>query len=244
LIAIEAKYHTSCLVNLNNRYRSHLRNKNTIVDSDEKMNESRAFVELVEHIDSSSRGGIPVFKLSELHALYTGRLTSLGISKSVNKTRLKERILEHFPECTVQFDGRNTLLIFDQCLRILLRDAVKDRDYYSDDALILAKAAKIIRKDIFAHRQFKFTGTFPADCQSESVPSSLLSLVLLILNGPDIERRGQESQACLTITQLIDFNAKKTCVETTKLRHNPDREPPLPIYIGLDVHSRTRSKRR
>ena len=94
--------------------------------------------------------------------------------------------------------------------------AVKDRDY-SDDALILAKAAKIIRKDIFAHRQFKFTGTFPSDCQSESVPSSLLSLVSLILNCPDIERRGQGSQACLTITQLIDFNAKKTCIETTKL---------------------------
>ena len=241
LIAIEAKNHTSCLVNLYNRYRSHLRNMHTAVGVDEKMNESRAFVELLEHIDNCSQAGTHTLKLSELHALYTERLSSLGISKSVNKTRLKEKILEHFPECTAQFDGRNIVLIFHQYLRILLRDAVKDRDY-SDNALFLAKAAKIIRKDIFAHQQFKFNGTFRSGCQSESVPSSLLSLVSLILIGANIERRSQESQAYLTISQLMDFNAKKISSLTAKSRHKPDREPPLPIYIGLNVHSRTRSK--
>ena len=240
MIAIEAKYHTTCLVNLHNRYRSHLRKKNLSVDNNERMMESRAFVELIEYIDTSSRSGIHVFKLSEIHHLYTRRLSSLGVEKSVNKTRLKDKILEHFPECTAQTDGRSIVMIFDQCLRILMRDVVKERDF-TDDAIILSKAAKIIRKDVFTHQQFQFNGTFHHGCQRTSAPSSLMSLVALILNGPNVEGLGDDSQACLTIAQIIDFNVK-TKAAAANSRHSLDREPPLPIYLGLDVHSRTRSK--
>ena len=42
----------------------------------------------------------------------------------------------------------------------LLSEAVKERDI-SDDTKILAKAAKILRDDIFTHSQFKFVDHFP-----------------------------------------------------------------------------------
>ena len=38
------------------------------------------------------------------------------------------------------------------------------------------------------------------------------------------------------------FNTKRKSDSSLKQRHNRSREPPLPIYIFLDVHSRTRSK--
>ena len=47
-----------------------------------------------------------LFKLSEMHSLYESRLEDLGNAKSVNKTRLKERLLEYFKEAQEQFDGR------------------------------------------------------------------------------------------------------------------------------------------
>ena len=98
LIAIEAKYHLKCQVNLRNRYRSLIRMSNQEpANTSEKMNESRAFVELTSYIEKAVDCGILLFKLSEIHSMYVNRLEDLGIIKLVNKTRLKSHLLEHFP---------------------------------------------------------------------------------------------------------------------------------------------------
>lgn len=54
LIATEAKYHLPCLTKLRNRYRSLTRmTDHSAEDKDEKMTESRAFVELKAYIEKS-----------------------------------------------------------------------------------------------------------------------------------------------------------------------------------------------
>lgn len=72
-----------------------------------------------------------------------------------------------------------------------------------------------------------------------------MCLVSMLLNGPNIESQDfEESQTCLTIVQLIIFNLKKIKKLTAKSdRHNQDREPPLPLYLGMSVHAQTRSKK-
>ena len=73
---------------------------------------ARAFVELVCYIENSVENDECIFKLTQLHSLYVERLQCLGISKSVNKTRLKKQILDHFcGECQEQSDGKNSLLV-------------------------------------------------------------------------------------------------------------------------------------
>ena len=57
---------------------------------------------------------------------------------------------------------------------------------YDDDAICLARAAKIVRKDMLK-LQSTFTGNFTKDCQMKSVPSSLLTLVSMIHKGPSIK---------------------------------------------------------
>ena len=52
----------------------------------------------------------------------------------------------------------------------MLKEALKKR-VFTEDAQILAKAASIIRKDIFNHDAFKFEGSFPENCQETSLPS-------------------------------------------------------------------------
>ena len=108
----------------------------------------------------------------------------------------------------------------------MLNEALKNRDF-NEDAAILAKAAIIVRKDIFCHKGFKFTGSFPAECQEHSLPSSLKSIVSMILNGPNIEDQDKhESQASLTIGQGIIYNTKKITSQTSvKSRHTLEREP-------------------
>lgn len=52
-----------------------------------------------------------------------------------------------------------------------------------------------------------------------------------------------DSQACLTLSQMILFNCKKGRSNTSKSRHSLDLEPPLPLYIGINVHTQIRSKK-
>ena len=246
LIAIEAKYHLKCLVNLKNRYRSCSRKAvlESEKEGEKKLNESRAFVELSNYIERSLYSGTLFFKLSELHTLYVNRLEDLGIEKEINKSRLKLQLLEHFPEAQEQYDGRNIVIVFKKGMESMLRDAIKKRDF-SEDVEILAKAAKIIRNDIFDQDWFKFNGCFPPECQEDSLPTSLKSLVSLILSGPNLKDQDKrESQACLTISQLIFYNVKKRSSDSTvKVRHTLAREPPLPSYIGLNIHQLTRSRK-
>ena len=133
---------------------------------------SRVFVKLASYVKKEVNSGKPLIKLSELHSLYESRLEDLGNAKSVNKTRLKERLLEYFKEAQEQFDGRNTFLVFKEGMRNMIQDALKKRDF-SEDALILARAASIIRKDIFNHEGILFNGSFPEKCQDTSLLSSL-----------------------------------------------------------------------
>ncbi len=46
----------------------------------------------------------------------------------------------------------------------------------------------------------------------------------------------------MSISQLIYFNIKGHFKEKSKKRHGKNHEPPLPVYLGLKIHTHTRSK--
>ena len=151
--------------------------------------------------------GILLFQLYDIHSMYVNRLEDFGINKQINRTRLKFDVLEKFPEAQEQQDGKNTIIVFPEGMKNMLREALKKRDF-SEDVTALAKAATIVRSDIFNHDHFTFTGTFPQKCQEDSLPSSLKSLVSL--KWPNLKDQDRhESQVCLTISQLILHNVKK-----------------------------------
>ena len=120
----------------------------------------------------------------------------------------------------------------------LLKDSL-DSVNFESDALLMSKVAKMVRNEIFQWK-FYFSGKFPSNCQNDAVSPLLKSLVSMLINGHNQDPI--ESQACLTISQLIHFHAKTGHSEASKARHVKDREPPLPIYVGLQVHTLTRSK--
>ena len=55
-----------------------------------------------------------------------------------------------------------------------------------------------------------------------------------------------EAQTDLSISQLMLFNATKrrrdSCTTGSSYYHSRDREPPLPIYLGLMTHAETRKR--
>ena len=123
--------------------------------------------------------------------------------------------------------------------------------------------------DILSSNGFNFNASFPQGCQQDSVPMTLKLLVTMLLRGADqdsadsqmtlkllvtmllrgadiMDQDSADSQACLSIAQTIVFNCKKNIKKsssTVKSRHSVEYEPPLPLYIGLSVHTQTRSKK-
>ena len=79
--------------------------------------------------------------------------------------------------------------------------AAYDMDY-DNDAVVLAKAARIIQRDLFNLRSStdEFSGSFDDDCQTSSVPVSLLDLVRMIHEGPNIKDQNAQSNNALAIS--------------------------------------------
>lgn len=106
----------------------------------------------------------------------------------------------------------------------------------------------LVRKELFEKKQC-FNGTFDTDCQRSTVPDLLLALVNMILEGPSVMNKNEQDTVMGTntgvaLSQLLIFNAVKhhrvLQSDGTAVRHDPNREPPLPVYLGLLVHAETK----
>ena len=242
LVAKGANYHKNCLTHLYTKHRSHIRAKNRELPTREALIEARALLELQCYIKESLEEGQHIFKLADLQKLYSARLEQYGINQYIHSTRLKKLILQDFPEAQEQSDGKYTIIIFPEGMRTLLKEAMKTRDQ-SWKAKILIQAAKIVREEALHEERRSFDGSFSTKCQESYVTPALKHLVSLILNGVNISDELDDSQANLTIGQLLIFNMRKKCVQQgKKTYHKAIQEPPVCSYLGLLIHATTRSK--
>ena len=211
---------------------------------EDRLIEVETFARLVSHIEERIVNGIFVFKLSELHKVYTDLLLEFGINMDVHKTRLKLKILNHFiGNCQEQLcDGKSITLVFNQGLKDMLKEAVDFRDFEAE-ALTMIKLVKVLRKEMMEYKSFEFTGSFSHDCQTSAVPNTLKIFFSLLLNGSSTRsKHSHDTQASLTIAQLVYFNTKFN-TSSVSLRHSKAREPPLPVFVGLHTHTLVRSRK-
>ena len=93
--------------------------------------------------------------------------------------------------------------------------------------------------------QASFAGSFDLDCKVRSMPYSLPVMVVMILNGPNFKSQGCDgvSQASISIVQLLQCHISvRQRPGSIGIYHQNTRETPLPIYVGLVVHARTRKR--
>ena len=249
MVAIEAQYHTLCLAKFYKHAKQYERNQDNDLNEPSALH-GIAFAELISYIESyqESPETWPVFKLQTLKKLYSDRIEELGAENGqLHTIRFKERILAAVPDLQAQNKGKEVLLAFMKDIGPALKHAFNAD--YDTEGMLLAKAANNIHRDIFKIKQI-FNGQFIENCQQKSVPTTLTSLISMILNGPNIKDQlgleGINSQASLTISQLVAFNIVKSrplsALVTGHVRHNRDRETPDSIYLALKVHGETRKR--
>ena len=61
---------------------------------------------------------------------------------------------------------------------------------HDSDAMHLARAAQVVHKEMF-EKKFTFDDLFKQSSQQNAVPQSLLALVNMILDGPNIKHQTQ-----------------------------------------------------
>ena len=161
--------------------------------------------------------------------------------EKVHSTRLKERLLKYLPDLRARNKDRDVFLVFQNDTGAAL--AKVDEQDNDDDAVQLAHAAKIVRKDLF-EKSSSFNESFRKGCQEDSVLELLLAFVSMILDGPNIKDQISITQAALPIAQLLKFNAVRHQRKgrTMIVRHSTAQETPVPIYVGLQLHAHTRKR--
>ena len=245
LIAQDAQYHEQCLVSLYNRARE----TKVYEASDDTVNHGIAFAELVSYIEDVRMDDLvaSIFKLTDLVTMYSVRLKQLGteVVGRIHSTHVKDRILGYFPDMEAHKQGRDIVLVCNEDVGSALSKACEhDGD---NDAIHLARAANIVRRDMFKMKN-QFSGSFGTKCQEDSVPVSLLTLVAMVLNGPNIKAQSSFSttpQPVLTISQLLMYNmlgSRRENQTASSTRHSQVRETPLPIYLGVMIHTKTRKR--
>ena len=94
-------------------------------------------------------------------------------------------------------------------------------------------------RDLIDEKSHKFKGDFEENSQESSIPPALLSFVSCVMHGSSATSCKNEyyKQAILSVRQLMKYN---TFIWTRKDSLSPDhstqREPLLPVYLGLKIH--------
>ena len=98
MVAIDAVYHTKCLVNFYNRARRKYSTENVEHQSASQLD---AFAEVVSYIEGFTEGQetVPVFPLAELGKMYCNIIEDLGGDQTarLHTTRLKEKLEAEIP---------------------------------------------------------------------------------------------------------------------------------------------------
>ena len=176
--------------------------------------------------------------------MYKTRLEQLGpdVEGQIHISRLKERLLSVLPDLQAYSQGKCIILTFDEDIGSALWKACN----IDDDAMHLACTVQILRKEMFERNLFD--GSFKPSCEQDVIPPSLMPLVRMILDGPNIKHHSEvaatTTRAALSISQLLMFNSVKygRGLDSYHDHHNRDRETTLTLYVALKIHAVTRKK--
>ena len=183
---------------------------------------------------------IPVMILSDLIKIYCQYLKDLGmtVEKRIHSTRFKNRILAQFDDISPHNEGKEVVLIFQRDIGAAVTSAASVN--YDDEGFILAKATQILRRDILAMENEEFTGKFVEGCQESFIPALVRCLLSAIMyrGQADVNPNPYYKQSSLSISQLLAFNTT-ICIKnaSSSQYHSKKREPPLPIYLAMLMHS-------
>ena len=240
-------YHKSCYRKLANEARAAKSKKSKETKTTPLPYDPLVMAELIAFIQCNGS----VMKLADLRNLYSQRLQQVRsdwLTVNIHPTRFKEHLLLKLgDEWQVYTKGRDVLLSTKSKAGSLMLESLT-QELSEEEAKKIVEVGLLLRKHILSS-QAPFMGSFSSKCLSESVPNSLLTLLQVLLEGTssiqnmeDHETASARIRVACTLSQLLISNAAKQATNAHNLYQMHDKETPVPLYIGLKLHSHDRLK--
>ena len=224
-------YHKLCSTNLYNRFVKKNKEKTESVDAKEvkaaAWDKVVTFMEETAQVDSKEG-----FEIHQLEDIYLDHLSCYGIDIESHITRFGKELLERAPDYEI---------IKDKETRVFRKESVREhfsifRQSSQNWIESIRTVIRPIREDMF-QRKNSFNGELNKT-QDQSISPYLLALMSMLIDGvANVE--GKCSQAVLTLSGLVTFNARKvrTPSNLNHRHHKKERETPVSIYLGLKLYS-------
>ena len=178
---LQACYHKSCMDSFANPYQSFVKKEARANQKSQQNHESIALAETMIYIEETLQEDntevAPFIKLSTAQK-YQSCLIALNAEfTTFNSTQLKEIILSLNKNLEATSGRKEAYISFKDDLAGALE---YKREHSTDkNAAHLIRAANIIRKGMLEVTQ-DVNGTFAENCQSNSVPQSLFSMIYML----------------------------------------------------------------
>ena len=138
MVAIDAAYHTKCLVAFYNRARQKYSNENP---EDELVGRLHAiaFAQIVSYMEGFRECDetVPVFTLADLSKMYASILGDLGVDQTarIHTTRLRKKLESEILDLMFYKQGRDIILAFHRHMGdVIMKACERDKD---TEALLL-----------------------------------------------------------------------------------------------------------
>lgn len=226
LLALGAKYHNQCLTQYKNKHQAEL-NKHSY-NNMKKQALGTTFAKIIAHINKTRDECDPsaTFDLSDLAELQKKFMQELGYDYSVQKTSLKQKLLEECPYLiAIDKKGSKSVIAFKENFDLSLRSTDSQ-----DEEIILKQAARIVRSDLFDSGRAKKDG----------VPASILDLVTMIVFGTN--SLSVDDRACVFMAELLVYHAIEFKKRGKQRRHDINSETSAPVYLACKIYAETRKK--
>jgi hypothetical protein len=230
-------YHLSCYAKMKRAAKT----RNPEKKPEEASNEPLVMAQLIaftKHHDNP----LPLSFLKELYEEKV-KLSEQEGAAAIHSTRFRDQILKRLgPEWTAHKDGNKTIIAREKSVG----DALFQSWLSDSEAENIVSVGVLLRKYVL-QSQPCFTGSFCDRPLSNIVPAPLLTLVDVLLEGPDAIKKNDQSnetsklKIASLISQLIVSNSSKSSGALVQ-RNAKDRETPFPLYVGLKLHITDRMK--
>ena len=248
-VAGNVHYHKSCRTILFNQAKARVSSSTFCKQTGESelTYDPLVIAELVAYIQHQNCA----VKLNDIRDLYIKRLIEIKsdwLESNVNATRFKDHLIGKLGnewQCfnqskyVILSPKHNTAEVLMNTLKSLTDTECKK----------IMDVGLLLRNHIL-NTQPSFTGYFSENSLRDPVPSPLLTLIRVLLEGPtflDTSDDGNQSareKVALCLSQLIISNSVKRGKKRTKELHQAERrETPLALYLGFKLDSCGRQKK-
>ena len=250
VISNELFYHKNCYKSYINKYRSAANASKNAQSSSKNINDdyirAMSFNKIITYVyEKGCEDENISFDVSELERLYASLLAVNGIHYTSHVSRFADELVSRIPELekrkvTKKKKGTKKILKKKKCgLTVFFKESIDKHmlnQILEPDSFMrgVRDVVSVIRKKMIESKN-EFRGEFPENCQKDSVPIELLTLMSMLVDGNDISNQAKPSQGALTCSQYVLYNFKK-------VYHRQHRETPICLYNSLKIYATLRSE--